>query len=167
MKVLLGAILLLLVGCSGVVQAQGEDTDAQIAALTERVAELEDQVSQLRDWVCDDSYPEVCIPSPPPDLNCRDIQYRRFEVVPPDPHGFDRMETGLGVKARWAGLGVVPSEILLLGNSRMPLLGDYKGWREGYGESGRGIRTKPPLKAPPGEEGLKHPLEKGTSSPYL
>jgi uncharacterized protein YceK len=41
MKVLLGAILLLLAGCSSVVQAQGEDTDAQIAALAERVAELE------------------------------------------------------------------------------------------------------------------------------
>jgi hypothetical protein len=40
-KILLGAILLLLVGCSGVVQAQGNDTDAQIAALTERVELLE------------------------------------------------------------------------------------------------------------------------------
>jgi hypothetical protein len=41
MKVLLGAMLVLLVGCSGVAQAQGEDTDAQITALTERVAQLE------------------------------------------------------------------------------------------------------------------------------
>ena len=54
MKVLLGAILLLLVGCSGVVQAQGQDTDAQIAALTERVAELEDQVRALR-WTQQDA----------------------------------------------------------------------------------------------------------------
>jgi hypothetical protein len=51
MKLVLGAILLLLVGCSGVVQAQGEDKDAQIAALTERVAELEDQVYDLAEWV--------------------------------------------------------------------------------------------------------------------
>jgi hypothetical protein len=51
MKVLLGVVLLLLAGCSGVVQAQGEDTDAQIAALTERVAELENQVNDLSESV--------------------------------------------------------------------------------------------------------------------
>jgi hypothetical protein len=49
MKVLLGAILLLLVGCSGVVQAQGGDTDAQIAALTERVTELENQLNLVEE----------------------------------------------------------------------------------------------------------------------
>ncbi len=38
---------------------------------------------------CDPSYPDVCIPPPPPDLDCRDIPYRRFRVLPPDPHGFD------------------------------------------------------------------------------
>ena len=53
MKIFLGAILLLLVGCSGVVQAQGEDKDAQIAALTERVVELEYQVEDLRAWLAE------------------------------------------------------------------------------------------------------------------
>jgi len=38
---------------------------------------------------CDPSYPTVCIPPPPPDLNCPDIPYRNFVVRPPDPHGFD------------------------------------------------------------------------------
>jgi hypothetical protein len=38
---------------------------------------------------CDPSYPTVCIPPPPPDLNCPDIPYRNFAVRPPDPHGFD------------------------------------------------------------------------------
>jgi hypothetical protein len=38
---------------------------------------------------CDPSYPDVCIPSPPPDLNCDDISERNFEVRSPDPHGFD------------------------------------------------------------------------------
>lgn len=38
---------------------------------------------------CDPSYPDVCIPSPPPDLDCADIPYRRFRVLPPDPHRFD------------------------------------------------------------------------------
>lgn len=38
---------------------------------------------------CDPSYPDVCIPSPPPDLDCGDISYRNFRVVGDDPHGFD------------------------------------------------------------------------------
>jgi len=38
---------------------------------------------------CDPSYPDVCIPPYPPDLNCGDIPHRRFRVLPPDPHGFD------------------------------------------------------------------------------
>jgi hypothetical protein len=48
MKILLGAILLLLVGYSGVVQAQEEDTDAQIAALTESVTSLEADSNLMR-----------------------------------------------------------------------------------------------------------------------
>ena len=45
---------------------------------------------------CHPSYPDVCIPPPPPDLNCGDISYRDFTVRPPDPHGFDRNEDGIG-----------------------------------------------------------------------
>jgi parallel beta-helix repeat protein len=45
---------------------------------------------------CDSSYPEVCIPPYPPDLNCGDISDRRFAVLPPDPHGFDWNKDGIG-----------------------------------------------------------------------
>ena len=45
---------------------------------------------------CDPSYPEVCIPPYPPDLNCGDISDRRFAVLPPDPHGFDWNDDGIG-----------------------------------------------------------------------
>jgi hypothetical protein len=45
---------------------------------------------------CDPSYPTVCIPSPPPDLNCNDIPFRNFQVLPPDPHGFDLNQDGVG-----------------------------------------------------------------------
>jgi hypothetical protein len=39
---------------------------------------------------CDrDSYPDVCIPPYPPDLNCGDISYKDIRVLPPDPHGLD------------------------------------------------------------------------------
>ncbi len=46
---------------------------------------------------CDPAYPDVCIPSPPPDLNCDDISERRFTVLSPDPHGLDGAENdGIG-----------------------------------------------------------------------
>ena len=45
---------------------------------------------------CDPSYPTVCIPPPPPDLDCDDIPHERFRVRPPDPHGFDGEGDGLG-----------------------------------------------------------------------
>lgn len=48
---------------------------------------------------CDPSYPDVCIPPPPPSLNCRDIPHRRFRVLPPDPHGFDRDKDGIGCES--------------------------------------------------------------------
>ena len=48
---------------------------------------------------CDPSYPTVCIPPPPPDLDCPDIPYRRFQVLPPEPHDFDREGDGLGCES--------------------------------------------------------------------
>lgn len=45
---------------------------------------------------CDDSYPDVCIPAYPPDLDCGEITERNFIVRGPDPHGFDRGGDGLG-----------------------------------------------------------------------
>jgi hypothetical protein len=38
---------------------------------------------------CDPSYPTVCIPPAPPDLDCGQISHRNFKVLPPDPHRFD------------------------------------------------------------------------------
>jgi micrococcal nuclease len=48
---------------------------------------------------CDPSYPDVCIPSPPPDLDCADIPYSNFEVLPPDPHHFDGDGDGIGCES--------------------------------------------------------------------
>ncbi len=48
---------------------------------------------------CDPSYPTVCIPPPPPDLDCSDIPYTNFEVKPPDPHNFDSDGDGVGCEA--------------------------------------------------------------------
>jgi micrococcal nuclease len=48
---------------------------------------------------CDPSYPTVCIPPTPPDLDCGDISYRRFTVLPPDPHRFDGDHDGIGCES--------------------------------------------------------------------
>ena len=45
---------------------------------------------------CDPSYPGVCIPPPPPDLECPEIPHRNFTVLPPDPHRFDADKDGIG-----------------------------------------------------------------------
>jgi micrococcal nuclease len=49
---------------------------------------------------CTPSYPDVCIPPPPPDLDCGEIPYKRFRVIykvpNPDPHRFDGNKDGVG-----------------------------------------------------------------------
>ena len=37
----------------------------------------------------DPAYPDVRIPSPPPDLDRGKVPYRNFTVLAPDPHRFD------------------------------------------------------------------------------
>jgi hypothetical protein len=53
-------------------------------------------VGQAVQSECDASYPDVCIPSPPPELNCDDVDFRNFRVLSPDPHGFDGDNDGIG-----------------------------------------------------------------------
>jgi hypothetical protein len=45
---------------------------------------------------CHPSYPTVCIPPPPPDLDCGQISYRNFTVLRPDVHRFDGDGDGVG-----------------------------------------------------------------------
>ena len=56
----------------------------------------ESQTPTTSENQCDPSYPDVCIPPYPPDLDCGDIPYKNFRVLPPDPHGFDRDKDGIG-----------------------------------------------------------------------
>ena len=48
---------------------------------------------------CDSSYPDFCIPSSPPDLDCKDIPQKRFTVLQPDPHRFDGNKDGIGYES--------------------------------------------------------------------
>jgi hypothetical protein len=48
---------------------------------------------------CHASYPDFCMPPPPPDLDCNSAALggrRRFAVRPPDPHGLDADRDGIG-----------------------------------------------------------------------
>jgi hypothetical protein len=59
---------------------------------------------------CDPAYPTVCIPAPPPDLDCAKIPYRNFKVRSPDPHRFDPDHDGIGcetssISAKWSTPG--------------------------------------------------------------
>ena len=53
-------------------------------------------VLRAPDTPCDPAYPTVCILPPPPDLNCGDIAFTDFKVLPPDPHSFDGDGDGVG-----------------------------------------------------------------------
>ena len=44
---------------------------------------------------CDSSYPDFCIPSSLPDLDCKDILQKQFTVLAPDPHRFDGDKDGI------------------------------------------------------------------------
>ena len=48
---------------------------------------------------CDAAYPTVCIPPPPPDLNCGDITAKNFTVKSPDPHKLDGDRDGIGCES--------------------------------------------------------------------
>mgnify|MGYP003374017251 CR=1 FL=1 len=46
---------------------------------------------------CHPSYPTVCIPPPPPDLDCPElVPLVNFQVLPPDPHRLDADKDGIG-----------------------------------------------------------------------
>jgi hypothetical protein len=48
---------------------------------------------------CDPSYPDFCIPPPPPNLDCSDIGETDFTVQGADLHGFDGDNDGVGCES--------------------------------------------------------------------
>jgi hypothetical protein len=48
---------------------------------------------------CHSSYPDFCIPPPPPDLDCAQVNGTIFTVVGSDPHGFDGDNDGVGCES--------------------------------------------------------------------
>jgi len=57
------------------------------------------QSPQTKQFDCERSYPGVCIPNYPPDLDCSEISFSNFRVMQPDPHGFDGDKDGIGCES--------------------------------------------------------------------
>ncbi|MDH3311971.1 MAG: thermonuclease family protein [Nitrosopumilus sp.] len=66
-------------------------------SVSKSVAPVQD--FQIDENKCDPSYPDFCIPSGPPDLDCKDIPQKRFTVLPSDPHRFDGDKDGIGCES--------------------------------------------------------------------
>ena len=80
---------------------EGQLSDrSETTLVEEEEEEQQEEVEEEEAAECDPSYPDVCIPPPPPNLNCGDISERRFTVLSPDPHGFDgRDNDGIGCES--------------------------------------------------------------------
>ena len=59
----------------------------------------ENETTNQQTQNCDSSYPDFCIPTFPPDLDCGDISQKRFTVLQPDPHRFDADKDGIGCES--------------------------------------------------------------------
>jgi hypothetical protein len=77
-----------------VIDSEGQTASASIEIIIEEPPLAEEET------VCDSSYPSLCIPPPPPDLGCGDDGVpENFQVLPPDPHGFDSDNDGIGCES--------------------------------------------------------------------
>ncbi len=91
MKILIIGIGIVIIGALFIIQ----DFGSQITSDPVQRQPTQSQQVQSQNQ-CDSSYPSVCIPPYPPDLDCGEIRYSNFRVVQPDPHGFDRDKDGIG-----------------------------------------------------------------------
>ena len=74
----------------------GRGCDLVAAPLPTQPVSAPEPTAPTQGGNCDPSYPDVCIAPPPPDLDCKDVPYRRFRVLAPDPHNFDGNHDGVG-----------------------------------------------------------------------
>ena len=74
----------------------GVGCDTESNAPEDSGGNIDDDGDDGEDTSCHPSYPDTCIPPPPPNLNCDDVEETNFEVVGSDPHGFDGDNDGIG-----------------------------------------------------------------------
>jgi len=78
------------------------DSEGQVASDSIEVTVEEEPIIEEtteEETSCDPSYPNTCIPPPPPNLTCDDVGASNFEVLPPDPHEFDGDNDGIGCES--------------------------------------------------------------------
>jgi hypothetical protein len=78
---------------------------AGLVALVVTAAAFGSPAAAAEQQRCHPSYPDYCIPPPPPDLDCPDVTGRkpfrvRHDVRNPDPHGLDRDRDGRACEPR-------------------------------------------------------------------
>jgi PKD repeat protein len=77
-----------------VIDSEGQTASDGIEITIEEAPPAEEEA------VCDSSYPSLCIPPPPPDLDCGNGGVpENFRVLPSDPHGFDSDNDGIGCES--------------------------------------------------------------------
>ncbi len=81
---------------SGEAWAQKYGCETKRQELKQQIPKESPTPTPTKENQCDPSYPDVCIPPYPPDLDCSDIPYRNFRALPPDPHRFDGDKDGIG-----------------------------------------------------------------------
>jgi len=81
---------------TGEAWAQKYGCETKTQELKQQIPKESQTPTPAKENQCDPSYPDVCIPPYPPDLDCGDIPYKNFRVLPPDPHRFDGDKDGIG-----------------------------------------------------------------------
>jgi micrococcal nuclease len=75
----------------------GRDIDLSDSRISDENGKInDDDAKQEISNNCDPAYSGVCIPSPPPDLDCDDIPNKNFKINSSDPHDFDDDSDGIG-----------------------------------------------------------------------
>ncbi len=103
MKILIFGIGIIIIGSLFVIQDFGSQTTSDLVQKQPVSQPTQSQPTQSQQVQsqnqCDSSYPSVCIPPYPPDLDCGEIEYSNFKVVQPDPHRFDGDKDGIGCES--------------------------------------------------------------------
>jgi hypothetical protein len=89
----MGSVLrfVLLIVAAYVIYTRWEEIDGFLRGVPQNVR----AGVQFHGRACDPSYPNVCIPPPPPMLDCSGIRHRNFKVFGADPHGLDPDKNGV------------------------------------------------------------------------
>jgi hypothetical protein len=78
-----------------------------VLVLTESFGDTGTRAVEAQQPSCSPAYPDVCIPPPPPDLDCPQIQFTNIRLASPanDPHNLDADNDGVGCESSGADGG--------------------------------------------------------------